>query len=286
MPTNYGIRTHSQLDVRLSRISDVVRHLDANGVTFTGANTVRVLNYDIDSSDLDDYDEGAVSQSGTVLAEFGKQEMTLAYNKFKFVRLQQTQEQDVPVASLASKIAKTWVDEKFIPDFDEYALNVIYAARPNGNAIQWDGVTETAIKEKFFNTISTIKEGNGTVGNVIAWTPYRFADKLKAHITSFDGSDLGYTAGKNGVLGPLDGAMVVQTKNSYFSAFPTVDVIAADKRAIVAPLAKQDPKTNGFKLIREVPGHGGSELQLRGRGDVFVFDRKKDAIATLGRAGS
>lgn len=286
MPTNYGIRTHSQLDVRLSRLSDVVRHLDANGVTFTGAQTVRVLNYDIDSSDLDDYDEGAVSQSGTILAELGKQEMTLSYNKFKFVRLQQTQEQDVPVASLASKIAKTWVDEKFIPDFDEYALNVIYAARPVANRIQWDGTTTSTIKEKFFNTISAIKEGNGGIGNVIAWVPYRFADKLKAYITSFDGSDLGYTAGKNGVLGPLDGAMVVQTKTSYFSAFPTVDVIAADKRSIVAPLAKQDPKSNGFKLIKDVPGHGGSELQLRARGDVFVFDRKKDAIATLGRAGS
>lgn len=284
MATNYGIRTHSNLDVRLERLSDVVRHLNANGVEFTGANTVRVINYDIDNDDLDDYDETATSQS-VVLAEFGKQELTLAYNKFKFIRLQQTQEQDTPVASLASKVAKAWVDQKFVPDFDEYALNVIYSARPSANIVNWNP-TSDSIKEKFFNTVSKVKNGNGTIGNMIAWVPYAVSDKIKALVTTFDGSDLGYTAGRNGVLGPIDGVMVVETKDAYFSTFPTVDVIVADKRVIIAPLAKMNPKNNGFKLIRDVPAHGGPELQLRARGDVFVFDMKKDGIATLQHSGS
>lgn len=48
-----------------------------------------------------------------------------------------------------------------------------------------------------------------------------------------------------------------------------------------------DPATgSGMKLIKDVPGHGGSELQLRARGDVFIFGLKNKAIATLERTNS
>lgn len=284
MASEYGIKTSSILDKPLEVASYVARHLDANGVEWTGAQTVRLLNYDISGSSLGSYDETATSQTVT-LAETGKQDMTLAYNKFKFLRIQETLEQDTPIASLASKFARSWVYEKFIPDFDAYALAKIVAARPAANVVTWNSSTGN-VKEKFFNTVSKVKENGGRPGNMLAWVPFRMADQFKASVTSFDGSDLGYTAGKNGVLGPVDGVMVVETDGDYFPA-SYIDAVVADKRAVIRVTPKMDPATgSGMKLIKDVPGHGGSELQLRARGDVFIFGLKNKAIATLERTNS
>jgi hypothetical protein len=284
MASEYGIKTSSILDKPLEVASYVARHLDANGVEWTGAQTVRLLNYDISGSSLGSYDETAVSQTVT-LAETGKQDMTLAYNKFKFLRIQETLEQDTPIASLASKFARSWVYEKFIPDFDAYALAKIVAARPAANKVSWNSSSDS-IKLKFFNTVSKVKENGGRPGNMVAWIPFATADSFKALVTSFDGSDLGYTAGKNGVLGPVDGVMVVETDGDYFPA-AYIDAVVVDKRAVIRVTPKMDPATgSGMKLIKDVPGHGGSELQLRARGDLFIFGLKNKAIATLERTNS
>lgn len=284
MASEYGIKTSSILDKPLEVASYVARHLNANGVDWTGAQTVRLLNYDISGSSLGSYDETAVSQTVT-LAETGKQDMTLAYNKYKFLRIQDTLEQDTPVGSLAAKFARSWVYEKFIPDFDAYALAKIVAARPAANKISWNSATDS-IKLKFFNTVTAVKKKGGKPGSMIAWVPFATADMFKALVTAFDGSDQGYTAGKNGVLGPVDGVMVVETDDSYFPA-TYIDAVVVDKRAVVKAVPKMDPaKGRGMRLLREVGGHGGSELQLRARGDVFVFGLKAKAIATLERTNS
>lgn len=284
MASEYGAKTASILDKPLEVASYVATHLDANGVDWTSANTVKILNYDISGSSLGTYDETATSQSVS-LAETGKQDMTLAYNKYKFLRIQDTLDQDTPIASLASKFARSWVYEKFIPDFDAYALAKIVAARPAANKISWNSTTDS-IKLKFFNTVTVVKKKGGKPGSMIAWVPFAFSDSLKALVTTFDGSNLGYEAGKNGVLGPVDGVMVVETDDSYFPA-TYIDVLVCDKRAVVKAVPKMDPATgSGMKLIKDVPGHGGSELQLRARGDVFVFGLKAKAIATLERTNS
>lgn len=284
MASSYGTNTSSILDKPLEVASYVARHLNANGVDFLNASTVKLLNYDISGSSLGTYDETAVSQTVT-LAETGDQTMTLAYNKYKFLRIQDTLEQDTPIASLASKFARSWVYEKFIPDFDAYALAKIVAARPAANKVSWNSSTDS-IKLKFFNTVTKVKRNGGSPSSMLAFIPFATADSFKALVTSFDGSDLGYTAGKNGVLGPVDGVMVVETDDSYFPA-TYIDAVVVDKRAVVKAVPKMDPATGkGMKLIKDVPGHGGSELQLRSRGDVFVFGLKAKAIATLERTNS
>ncbi len=283
MASAYGIKTSSILDKPLEIASYVAKHLDANGVDWTSAQTVRLLNYDISGGSLGSYDETATSQTVT-LAETDKQDMTLAYNKYKFLRIQDTLELDTPIASLASKFAHSWVYDKFIPDFDAYAITKIVAARPAGNKVTWVSGTDS-IKLKFFNTVSKVKRGGGRPGNMIAWVPFAVSDTFKALVTSFDGSNLGYEAGKNGVLGPVDGVMVVEAEDTLFLS--TYDAIIVDKRAVIRVTPKMDPASgSGMKLIKDVPGHGGSELQLRARGDVFVFGLKAKAIATLERTNS
>lgn len=284
MASYYGIRTATFLDRRLKAGSTVAKYLDANGVNTVDAATVRVLNIDIDSNSLGVYDETATTQSVT-LAEYGKQEWTLDYNYFVFLRIQDTQVQDTPIGTLVQETAQAWIDEKFVPDFDSYALAKIIAARPSGNIVTWDG-TATTMLEKFYNTVTKVTNGGGTAANSIAWVPSLFADKIRASITTFDGSDKGYTAGLNGLIGQLKGVMVVETVDSYFSSYPTVKAVIVDKKAVAAPTQKMTPKNGGRKFIKDVPGFGGSELQLRARGGVFILGRKASAIATLQSSSS
>ncbi len=284
MASVYGFKTSSILDVPLNVASYVATHLNANGVDFTSASTVRLLNYDISAGSLGSYDETAISQTVT-LAETANQDMTLAYNKYKFLRIQDTLDQDTPIASIASKFAKTWVYQKFIPDFDAYALAKIVAARPAANKVSWNSSTDN-IKLRFFNTVSVVKKKGGMPQSMIAWVPFGFSDMIKALVLTFDGSNLGYEAGRNGVLGSIDGVVVVETDDTYFPA-TYIDVVIVDKRAVIRVTPKMDPATgSGMKLIKDVPGHGGSELQLRARGDIFVFGLKSKAIATLERSNS
>jgi len=288
MASYYGIRTATFLDKRLKHGSTVAKYLDANGVNTVDAQTVRVLNIDIDSSSLGVYDETATTQTVT-LAEYGKQEWTLDYNYFVFLRIQDTQVQDTPIGTLVKDTAEAWIDEKFVPDFDEYALAKVIAARPSGNIVTWDGTTLTGLNgllQKFYNTITVVTNNGGTAAQSIAWVPATFADQIRVHITTFDGSDKGYTAGLNGLIGQLKGVMVIETVDEYFSAYPTVKAVITDKRAIAAPTQKMTPKNGGRKFIKDVPGFGGSELQLRARGGVFILDRKKFAIATLQSSNS
>jgi len=291
MSTNYGIRTATFLDRRLKHGSTVAKYLDAHGVNTVDANTVRILNIDIDSDNLTAYNEASTTGGMTPsLVEFGKQEWSIDYNYASFLRIQDTQLQDIPVGSAVSDVAKAWVDEKFVPDFDEYALAKVIAARPGANIVTWDGTTiDTGVNgllQKFYNTVTVVTNGGGDTSQAIAWVPSSFADKLRAYITTFDGSDKGYTAGTNGLIGKLKGVMIVETVDEYFDAYPTVKAVIADKRAIAAPTQKMTPKNGGRKFIKDVPGFGGSELQLRARGGVFVFDRKKYTIATLQSSNS
>lgn len=291
MATNYGIRTQTFLDRRLKHGSTVAKYLDAHGVNTNDANTVRILNIDIDSADLTAYSETSTTGGMTPsLVEFGKQEWSIDYNYASFLRIQDTQLQDMPVGSAVADVAKAWVDEKFVPDFDEYALAKIIAARPGANIVTWDGTTiDTGVNgllQKFYNTVTVVTNGGGDTSQSIGWVPSSFADKLRAYITTFDGSNMGYTAGVNGLIGKLKGLMIVETVDEYFDAYPTVKAVIADKRAIAAPTQKMTPKNGGRKFIKDVPGFGGSELQLRARGGVFVMDRKVDAIATLQSSNS
>lgn len=291
MSTNYGIRTATFLDRRLKHGSTVAKYMDAHGVNTVDANTVRILNIDIDSKSLTSYNETSTTGGMTPsLVEFGKQEWSIDYNYASFLRIQDTQLQDIPVGSAVSDVAKAWVDEKFVPDFDEYALAKVIAARPGGNIVTWDGTTidngVNGLLQKFYNTVTVVTNGGGDTSQAIAWVPSSFADKLRAYITTFDGSDKGYTAGVNGLIGKLKGVMIVETVDEYFDAYPTVKAVIADKRAIAAPTQKMTPKNGGRKFIKDVPGFGGSELQLRARGGVFVFDRKKYTIATLQSSNS
>ncbi|HWT40070.1 MAG TPA: hypothetical protein VN081_02260 [Dongiaceae bacterium] len=278
----YGTKTLNLLDKPLAVASQVAKFLNANGADWTDVNSARLLSGSYGT--IGAFNEASSTFAAFNVAALNEQVMTIAYNKGIEVGIPRTLIQDTPIASLVEKIATEIAEEQFIPDFDAYALNAIYAGVQAANKISWDHQSST-LKQKVFNVHSAIKQNGGLPARMIGWLPYSVSDLFKALVTTFDGSNLGYEAGQNGVLGPIDGVMVIETNDSYFPA-GTVKYIAADKRAIFGVPPKQDPQGDGLDIIPKSKGFSGPVLQLRSRGDVFIANQKKLALASLETATS
>lgn len=278
----YGTKTLNLLDRPLAVASQVAKFLSANGANWDGVNSARLLSGSYGT--IGAFTEATSTFAAFNVASLSEQVMAIAYNKGIEVGIPRTLTQDTPIASLVEKIANEIAEEQFIPDFDAYALNAIYSGVQTANKISWDHTAAT-LKQKIFNTNSAVKQNGGIPSRMLGWVPYSVSDLFKAYVTTFDGSNLGYTAGQNGVLGPIDGVMVIETNDDYFPA-GTVKYIVADKRAIFAVPPKQDPEGDGLDIIPKSKGFSGPVLQLRSRGDVFVANEKKLALASLETATS
>jgi hypothetical protein len=275
----YGTQTANIMDVPMSVSSVVAPYLGDNGYKFEGLNTVRVLS--IANGTLADYNEASATApfggSPTLVAP-NEQLLTLAYNKSMWLRIQQTQIQDIPVSSFTKQVALQQANEVFVPTHDAYSIAKVYAARPVGNKVLFNAVAgNTDLVLQFSRMIRKITSQGGNLNSVFAWVDMDIAAQINKLI-NFTGSDAGYGDGKKGYLGTLAGAKVVEVPTSYLAG---VYAIAVDKHAVVNVTPKMDPTAGGMTVIEKVPGFGGVEIQLRDRGDTFVLNQKTRLVASL-----
>lgn len=275
----YGTKTANVMDIPLSVSSVFAPYVGDNGYSAVDVNSIRVLS--IANGSLADYDEGSATApfGAASLVVPAEQVLTLAYNKSMLLRVQKTQIQDQPIADFSKKVALQQADEVFVPSHDAYSLGKLLAARPSGNKVVFDANAGTNdLKLQFSRMVDKVKTGGGSINSLLAWVGYDIASQIRALI-NYTGSDEGYTDGKNGYIGKLAGAKVIETPDAYLGA--GVYALAADKRAIVNVKPKMDPKGDGVVVIEKVPGFSGIEIQMRDRGDTFVLTKKARAVASL-----
>lgn len=280
----YGRGTANKLDAPLKKLSVVTQYLGDNGYSFNGKNEIYVLSFANGTTAT--YNEAsATAPFGTIgLAAPTEQTLTLAYNKSMATRIQRTQEQDVPINGLAAKWAAQQISEVFIPEHDEYSLGKLKAARPVGNNVTMTLGTDKASK-KFEDAINKARvTGAKNTSSMVAWLGYNFASTLNSEI-NFTGSDEGYRDAKAGYLGRHKGVVCVEVPDAYLGTTGTSPVkavyaIIADKRAVVNVKPKMDPED--YRILKEVPGFDGVEVQIRDRADTFVLGKRVNNVATIG----
>lgn len=275
----YGHATANKMDMPLKKLSVVTQYLGDSGYKFTGLNQIHVLSFANGSTAT--YDEtSATAPFGSIgLAVPTEEDLTLAYNKSMATRIQRTQQQDVPIDGLAAKWAAQQISEVFIPEHDEYSLGKLRAARPAANTVTVDGsdLAGATLSLAFEQAVNKARvAGQKNTNQMVAWLSYTFASNLSAQI-NFTGSNEGYADAKAGYLGRHKGVVCVETPDDYFTA--GVYVIVADKRAVVNVTPKIRPED--FRVLREVPGFDGVEVQIRDRGDTFVLSKRAANIATI-----
>lgn len=279
----YGTSTASIMDSPLALRSVFAPYVGDNGYKFTSAGTIQVVN--TPDGSLSDYTETSTSSVTVGLVNTDLQTLTLAYNKAMFQRIQQTLIQDNPVASFAAKWAKQQIDDVFIPAHDTYSLNKVVLGRDTANDVEvtvTGGELPTSGLSKLFGKAFLNIHANGAdSAQTVAWVSDSYANELTEQI-NFTGSDAGYNDAKNSAfLGRHKGVACVAVPDSYFTQVSGKDVfvVMADKRAIVNVTPKMSPAD--YKVVTELSGFSGVEVQIRDRADTFVLDKKKNAIAVI-----
>lgn len=291
MAQNYGTMTSSLMDAPLALKSVFAPYVGDNGYKWTGAGTIQVVSTPDET--LENYNENSVSPVTVGLVGNTLQTLTLAYNKAMFRRIQQTLIQDTPVANFAAKWAKQQIEQVFVPTHDVYSLNKVVLGRDVNNDVEvtlTSGALPTSGLSKLFGEAFLNIHANGAdVSQTIAWVSDSFANELADQIT-FTGSDAGYNDAKNSAfLGKYKGVATIAVPDSYFTALGAtsqnpVFVVMADKRAIVNVKPKMSPQD--YKVLTEMSGFSGVEVQLRDRSDTFVLGKKSDVISVVRGSGA
>lgn len=290
MAQTYGKSTSSLIDRQLTIKSVFAPYFGDNGYKFNGDHAITVLSFD--NGTLSGYNEGSLTPVAVSLVGTTGNDYTLNYNQAMFGRIQNTLMQDTPVAGHTAKWARQQIEEVFIPVHDVYSINKVVAARQSGQVSRFDSTKlGTSTSDRLPLTLSkallAIKNKGADPSRVIALLSGTFAAYLADQIT-FTGSEAGYSDAKNkSFLGRLYGVVCVEVPDNYFpwvqgsgaGKYVQVYGVVADKRAVLNVAPKVRPED--YVVIPRVPGFSGPEVQIRDRGDTFVLEKKKWAIATI-----
>jgi hypothetical protein len=274
----YGTKTANIMDVPLSISSVFAPYVGDNGYKWEGMNSVRVLS--VANGTLSNYNEADASTpfGAPVLVVPLEQTLALAYNKSMLLRIQQTQIQDIPLGQFAKTVALQQADQVFVPAHDAYSLAKVFAARPSANAIS-QTANSARHDQGLLLMVNAARKNGAAMSSLVLWISYTLSAVVQDAI-NYTGADPGYINGKSsGYLGKIAGVNAVEVPDSYF--FAGVSAMVADKRSIINVTPKMDPKAGGMKVLTDIPGFSGVEIQLRDRSDTFVLNKKVNTVATL-----
>ena len=291
MAQNYGTNTVNLMDRPLALKSVFAPYVGDNGFKFASAGTIQIVT--TPDGTLSDYTETSATPITVGLVGNALATLTLAYNKALFQRIQQTLIQDTPVANFTAQWAKQQIEDVFVPTHDVYSLNKVALGRMVANdvlvTLASGNLPTTGLSLAFGQAFINIHAKGADVASTIAWVTDSFANSLADQIT-FTGSDAGYNDAKNSAfLGKYKGVACVAVPDTYLTKLGATSqlqpwVLMADKRAIVNVTPKMAP--TDYKVIQDISGFSGVEVQLRDRGDTFVLGQKTGAIAVVRTTGT
>lgn len=291
MAQNYGTKTVNLMDKPLALKSVFAPYVGDNGYKFDGVGSIQVVS--TPDGTLADYTETSVTPVTVGLVGNTLANLTLAYNKALFQRIQQTLIQDTPVANFAAQWAKQQIDDVFIPTHDVYSLNKVALGRNTANdvtvTLASGNLPSTGLSLAFGNAFINIHKNGADASSTIAWVTDSFANALADQIT-FTGSDVGYNDAKNSAfLGKYKGIACIAVPDTYLSKLGATSqlqpwVLMADKRAIVNVTPKMAPED--YKVLTDISGFSGVEVQLRDRSDTFVLGQKTGVISLIRTTGT
>lgn len=279
-PNQFGIRTANMLEKPLKQLSVVTQYLGDNGYTWTGVYTVRSLYFN-DGALVSTNNSSATATWGTPgISNTLGNDYTIDYDEGMITRIPRQAQQDVPIDSLGAQWAAQQLSDVFIPAHDEYSLSKIEAAVPYANKVAVtlsSGALPAGLNLLFQQAVNKARvAGNPNMNSMVAWVSYNFVAALRAQ-TNYTGSNLGFANAQTGLLGKYNGVTTVETPDAYFLA--GTYVIICDKRAVINVTPKVSPED--FRILTQVPGFDGIEVQIRDRGATIPMLRRVQNLSLI-----
>ncbi len=270
MATNLAVKYASQVDevIRRGLLSTAGTN---NDVEFGNAQTVKV--YSLDTAPLNDYDPTAgMSRYGDpVELEDTVQEMKMTQQKSFTFTIDKTYEADSPDGVRnAGKALQRQIEQVIIPAIDTYRFSVL--ADKAGNKIYKELTAQNAYAT-FVEANTAITDEEFPVEGRVAFCSNAFIELLK--------KDGGFTKATElaqdrivfkGMVGDCDGVAIIAVPKRRLPE--DVAFIITHPMCAPAPVKLQE-----YKIHKDPPGIAGTLVEGLLYHDIFVFDKKKKAVA-------
>lgn len=272
MAQNLATKYSDKVDERykLKSLTDSAVNQDYD---WAGVNAVVIYNVDVPS--MNNYTRSGSSRYGTA-SDLGTTATTYTLSRdrsFTFVIDRGDWSESQYVTEAGKALART-IDEKVVPEIDQYRLGVFnhncHVNKQHSSDIT--AITTSNAYEVFLELTALLDDALvPQVGRLMFLTPSVY-NAIKRDSSFSKNSDLAYTDLKNGQIGEVDGVALIKVPSSYMPY--DTDMILVHPSSTVAPLKLED-----YKIHDNPPGINGWLVEGRVIYDAFVLNAKVAAQA-------
>lgn len=241
-----------------------------NDVDFIGTKTVKI--YSLDTAPLNDYVPSGINRYGTPEElQDTTQEMTMTQQKSFTFSIDKTNAVDTPEGVRnAGKALQRQIDQVIIPEIDRYRFAKL--AENAGNKT-YTALTKDNAYSAFVSANTKITDAEIPTEGRIAFCSAAFVEQLKLSDNYTKATELSQErVVYKGMVGDVDGVAIILVPGRRLPV--GVSFIITHPMCAPAPVKLQE-----YKIHQDPPGLAGHLVEGLLYHDLFVFEKKKVAIA-------
>ena len=275
MAVNYAEKYAGAVDERFT-LNSLTTGIVNQNFDWIGVSAVKVFSRDL--ATLNDYQRTGSNRYGTP-NELGNevQELLLTQDKSFTYTIDAASEQDTNGTMEAGASLAENIDNLVTPAIDIYRIGVLCAKAPTAGThsgkshIIVKATTASNAYEEFLAVQEVLDDDKAPMsGRVMLVTP-AYLNKIKLDENFVKRGDMATEIAIRGVVGEIDGVMVVKVPTTYFPK--SVDFVVTNPVVMPSPMKLQE-----FKINYNAPGISGALVEARVRYDAFVMNKKADAV--------
>lgn len=275
---NYATRYASVVDERF-RMGSLTQAIVNDNFDWVGVQTVAIFSRAL--AEIHDYNTTGSNRYGEPNELLNaKQEMQITQDKSLTYTIDRMSEQDTMGTMEAAATLAENIDQVIIPNLDMYRIAKICASAPTSGTYTGQShiITKASASVSAYADFLGAQEllDNDKVpqgGRICVVTP-GFLNALKKDQNFMRQADLSQRMTLNGQVGEVDGVPIIKVPASYMpngvQFFITNPIIAP------SPIKLQE-----FRIHNDAPGISGALVEARWRYDLFVLNKKADAIVVF-----
>ena len=269
---NYAQKYSSVVDEKF-RLGALTNGIDNYDYDWLGVEAVNV--YTIPTVAMNNYNISATGSRYGTAAELQNDIQTLTLSRdrsFTFTIDRKQTDDTMGVMDAGAALARQ-IDEVIIPEIDTYKLAAVATGAPAANVITGAAaVSATDAYATFLAMTEKLDDGKVPQGGRVAYVTPSFYNFIKQDSGFIKTSDLSQEIVINGVVGEIDGVLIVKVPTSYMPA--KTNAIITLMGSVPSPI-----KLTDYKVHDNPPGINGYLVEGRVRYDCFVLTNKAAAIA-------
>lgn len=277
MAVNYAEKYSPIVDERFS-LGSLTGGMVNNEYEWIGVETVNV--FSIPTAQMNNYTLTGSSRYGVPAElENAVQEMKVTQDRSFTFTIDRKSHDDSMMVMEAGRALRRQIDEVCIPEIDAYRITAYVAGCKTAHVHTSADVTVQNAYSLFLAAQEDLDNDKVPQGGRFAIVSPAFLNFLKQNENFIKQSDLSQRIAITGVVGEVDGVMIVKAPSSYFPA--GIMCIVTNRMVMPSPVKLQD-----YKIHIDPPGINGWLVEGRLRYDAFILDEKAGAISVIGNSGA